>query len=187
MVSIDKTERAGSNPLPATVKVWDLFVRVFHWSLVALFAIALLTGDEVEWLHLWAGYAIAALVAMRIVWGFVGSRDARFASFVKGPRAVATFLKQSMHLEAPRYLGHNPAGGAMVVALLVVLTALCGTGIAMTTDAYWGSKALEDVHEALANIMLVLIALHVLGVIVASIEHGENLVKSMVTGRKRSQ
>lgn len=187
MVNMDNTKGAGSNPLPATVKVWDLFVRVFHWSLVTLFAIAFLTGDEVEWLHVWAGYAIAALVAMRIVWGFVGSRNARFASFVKGPRAVVTFLKQSMHLEAPRYLGHNPAGGAMVVALLVVLSALCGTGIAMTTDAYWGSKALEEVHEALANIMLALIALHVLGVIVASVEHGENIVRAMVTGRKRAQ
>ena len=187
MVNMDNAKVGGSNPLPATVKVWDLFVRVFHWSLVTFFAIAFLTGDEVEWLHIWAGYAVAALVAMRILWGFVGSRNARFASFVKGPRAVVTFLKQSMHLEAPRYLGHNPAGGAMVVALLVVLSALCGTGIVMTTDAYWGSKALEEVHEALANIMLALIALHVLGVIVASVEHGENLVKSMVTGQKRSQ
>ncbi len=100
---------------------------------------------------------------------------------------MLTFLKQSTHLEAPRYLGHNPAGGAMVVALLLILSALCGTGIVMTTDAYATSKALEEVHEALANIMLVLIALHVLGVIVASVEHGENLVKSMVTGQKRSQ
>lgn len=187
MVNMDNTKDAGSNPLSASVKVWDLFVRVFHWSLVTLFAIAFLTGDEVEWLHIWAGYAVATLVAIRILWGFVGSRNARFASFVKGPRAVVTFLKQTMHLEAPRYLGHNPAGGAMVVALLVVLSALCGTGIAMTTDAYWGSKALEEVHEALANIMLALIAFHILGVIVASVEHGENLVKSMVTGQKRSQ
>ncbi len=187
MVDVDYAKDGSSKPLPESVKVWDLFVRVFHWSLVTLFAVAYLTGDEIEWLHIWAGYAVAALVAMRILWGFTGSRNARFASFVKGPRAVLTFLKQSLHLEAPRYLGHNPAGGAMVVALLLILSALCATGILMTTDAYWGSKTLEEVHEALANIMLVLIALHVLGVIAASVEHGENLVKSMVTGRKRSQ
>lgn len=170
---------------PATVKVWDRFVRIFHWSLVALFTVAFLTGDEVEWLHLWAGYAIAALVAMRMVWGFIGPESARFSSFVKGPRAVMTFLRQSLHLQAPRYLGHNPAGGAMTVALLVLLAALCGTGIAMTTDAYWGSKALEEVHEALAYTALALIGLHILGVFVTAWEHGENLVRAMITGRKR--
>ncbi|WP_296201125.1 cytochrome b/b6 domain-containing protein [uncultured Hyphomicrobium sp.] len=187
MTTVDNVRVAGREPLPANVKVWDLFVRIFHWSLVTLFAITFLTGDEIERLHIWAGYAIAALVAMRVLWGFIGSENALFASFVRGPRAVLTFLKQSTHLEAPRYLGHNPAGGAMVVALLLILSALCGTGIVMTTDAYSASKALEEVHEALANIMLVLIALHVLGVIVASVEHGENLVKSMVTGQKRFQ
>lgn len=177
--------QAGGETPPASIKVWDLFVRVFHWSLVALFAIAFMTGDEIEWMHVWAGYAIAALVATRIVWGFVGSTNARFANFVKGPRAVLSFLKQSMHLQAPRHLGHNPAGGAMIVILLALLAALCVTGFAMTTDAYWGSKTLEEVHEALAYITLVLVGLHVLGVIVASGEHGEDLVKAMITGRKR--
>lgn len=185
MVTIDNTKEAGSDVLPPTVKVWDLFVRFFHWSLVALFAIAFLTGDEVEWLHLTAGYGIAGLVAARIVWGFVGSRNSRFSNFVKGPRAVLTFLRQTMRLQAPRYLGHNPAGGAMVIALLVLLAGLCTTGFAMTMDAYWGSKTLEEIHETLANVTLVLVGLHVLGVIVASIEHGESLVKAMVTGRKR--
>ena len=187
MMVANHASEAGRPARPATVKVWDLFVRVFHWSLVALFAIAFLTGDEIEWLHLWAGYAIAALVAMRIVWGFIGPETARFASFVKGPRAVLTFLRQSMHLKAPRTLGHNPAGAAMIIALLVLLAGLCATGFAMTTDAYWGSKTLEEVHEALANITLALVGLHVLGVIVASLEHGENLVKAMVTGRKRAE
>jgi cytochrome b len=82
-------------------------------------------------------------------------------------------------------MGHNPAGAAMVIALLVLLAGLCTTGFAMTTDAYWGSKTLEEIHETLANVTLVLVGLHVLGVIVASIEHGESLVKAMVTGRKR--
>jgi len=186
MVTTATTEPAGSKPLPATVKVWDLFVRIFHWSLVVLVTIAILTGDQVEWVHLWAGYVIATFVAMRIIWGFVGSENGQFSSFVTGPRAVITFLKQSAQLRAPRYLGHNPAGGWMVIAMLVVLSALCVTGIAMTTDAYWGSKTLEEIHETLANILLGLIALHILGVIVASLEHAENLVWAMITGRKRA-
>lgn len=186
MTHIEQSGTAGGFAPPATVKVWDPFVRFFHWSLVALFIIAYLTGDEIEWLHILAGYAIAGLVAVRILWGFIGPRHARFADFVKGPRAVAAFLKQSVRLEAPRHLGHNPAGGMMIIALLATLLGLSVTGFLMTTDAYWGSKAMEEIHELLANAMLVLIAIHVLGVIVASVEHGENLVISMFTGRKRA-
>ena len=186
MAHLDQFETAGGLAPPARVKVWDPFVRIFHWSIVALFAVAFLTGDEIEWLHLWAGYAIAALVALRVVWGFIGPRYARFTDFVKGPRAVATFLKQSVQLEAPRHMGHNPAGGIMILALLAALVGLTVTGPLMTSDAYWGSKVLEKIHEAIANATLVLIALHILGVIVASLEHGEKLVLSMITGRKRS-
>ena len=185
MTHLDQSEIAGGLVPPATVKVWDPFVRIFHWGLVALFAIAFVTGDEIEWLHLAAGYSIAGLVVLRLVWGFIGPRHARFADFVKGPRAVATFLKQSARLEAPRHLGHNPAGGMMIVALIAALIGLSVTGVLMTTDAFWGSKAMEEIHEFIANGTLVLIALHVLGVIVASVEHGENLVVSMIPGRKR--
>lgn len=183
----NRTSDVGGDKPPTTVKVWDLFVRGFHWSLVALFAVAFLTGDEIEWLHVWVGYAIAALVAMRFVWGFIGPENARFSSFVKGPRAVAAFLKQSSRLEAPRHLGHNPAGGAMIVLLLALLAALCATGFMMTTDTFWGSKPLEEAHEALAYITLALVGLHVAGVVLASLEHGENLVKAMITGRKRAE
>jgi cytochrome b len=179
-------QEAGGVSPPATVTVWDPFIRVFHWSLVLLFAVAFLTGDEIEWMHLWAGYAIAALVALRIVWGFIGSRHARFSDFVKGPSTVLKYLKPSTRLEAPRYVGHNPAGGAMIVLLIVMLIGISITGYLMTTDAFWGSKLLEEVHEAFAYITLGLVALHVLGVVVASLEHGANLVRAMITGRKRS-
>jgi len=179
-------QEAGGVSPPATVTVWDPFIRVFHWSLVLLFAVAFLTGDEIEWMHLWAGYAIAALVALRIVWGFIGSRHARFSDFAKGPSTVLKYLKQSTRLEAPRYVGHNPAGGAMIVLLIVMLIGISITGYLMTTDAFWGSKLLEEVHEAFAYITLGLVALHVLGVVVASLEHGENLVSAMITGRKGS-
>ena len=186
MTNVDNTIEAGGVRPPATVKVWDLFVRVFHWSLVALFVIAYATGDEVERVHIAAGYAIAGLIVLRVAWGVLGPCHARFSTFVRTPREVFAYLRDAVLLKAPRYLGHNPAGGAMILALLSMLIGTCVTGYMMTTDAYWGSKWLEHVHEVLANLTVVLIALHVLGVLFASFEHRENLVKSMITGRKRA-
>ncbi len=171
---------------PPTVRVWDPIVRLFHWSLVALVAVALATGDEVEWLHLSAGYAIAALVALRVIWGFVGSRHARFSDFVKPPSEVIRFLGQSHRLRAPRVLGHNPAGAAMIIAMLVLIAFISATGFLLTTDAYWGSETVKEVHEASAYTLIVLVLVHVAGVILASLEHGENLVRAMITGRKRA-
>lgn len=170
-----------------TVKVWDPFVRVFHWTLVAGFAAAWITGDEFQKLHVLIGYAIAGLVATRIVWGFVGTRHARFSSFAARPSRVLAFLRQSLSLSAPRHLGHNPAGGAMVFALLAMIAAICASGYAMTTDAFWGVEWVEEVHEAAVWITTGLVVLHVAGVILASVEHGENLVRAMVTGHKRAE
>ncbi len=177
-------EAGGAMP-PATVKVWDLLVRVFHWSLATLFLVAYATGDEIERVHIAAGYAIAGLIAVRVVWGFVGPRHARFGSFVRPPREVLAYLYDLALLRAPRFIGHNPAGGAMIIALLAMLTGTCITGYMMTTDAFWGSKWVEEVHEAMANLSMGLVVVHVLGVLVASFEQRENLVRSMVTGRKR--
>jgi cytochrome b len=172
---------------PPQVRVWDPFVRIFHWSLVGLFIVAFATGDETEWLHLAAGYAIAGLVLLRIVWGFVGPRYARFSDFVRPPRQVAGYVRSAVRLQAPRYLGHNPAGGAMIIALLTMLIGISVTGFMMTTDAFWGAEWVEDLHKGLVYVTLGLIALHVVGVVFAGIEHGENLVKAMITGRKRAQ
>jgi cytochrome b len=176
---------AGGVSPPATVKVWDPFVRVFHWSLVALFIAAFATGDESERWHVMVGYAIAALVGLRVAWGFVGPTRARFTDFVKSPGAVLAYLRDALSLRAKRYLGHNPAGGVMILALLVALAGTCATGYMMTTKAWWGSHELEEVHEAFANGTLALIALHLVGVVFASFEHGENLVRAMINGRKR--
>jgi cytochrome b len=180
----DAIEADGVRP-PATVKVWDLFVRVFHWALAALFVLAYATGDEVEKVHIAAGYAIAGLLALRIVWGLVGPHHARFSNFVRPPREVLAYLRDIALLRGKRYLGHNPAGGAMIVALLVTLAATSASGYMMTMDAYWGAKWVEEVHEALANTAVALIVLHVLGVLFASFEHRENLAKAMLSGRKR--
>ncbi len=185
MSTVESTVEAGGVTPPATVRVWDRFVRVFHWSLAALFLIAFVTGDEVESVHIAAGYAIALLVSLRIVWGFIGPAHARFADFVKSPREVLSYLGDVARFRGRRYLGHNPAGGAMIVALLLMLTGTAATGYMMTTDAYWGSKWVEEVHEVFANLTLGLVVLHVLGVLFASFEHGENLVRAMFTGRKR--
>jgi cytochrome b len=175
----------GAQPDSDTVKVWDPFVRVFHWSLVTMFSIAYLTSEVSETVHIWSGYGVLALVCMRILWGVVGTEHARFADFVRGPRAILAYLRDAALLRAARHIGHNPAGGAMVIALLVALLTACSTGIMMTMDRFWGQKWIEAVHEIAAHGTLVLVALHVAGVLFASLEHRENLVRSMFTGRKR--
>ncbi|WP_339765485.1 cytochrome b/b6 domain-containing protein [uncultured Hoeflea sp.] len=186
MRGAETTMETGDIQSPATVRVWDPLVRIFHWSLVGLFTFAFLTGDEWQQPHEIAGYVIAGLIAVRVVWGLVGSRHARFSSFIYRPSTVAGFVSDTVRMKARRYLGHNPAGGLMVIALLMVIIAISATGWMMTTDAYWGVEWVEELHEGAAFTALGLIALHVGGVIVASFEHGENLVRAMVTGRKRA-
>ena len=185
MSATNQLVQAGGVTPPATVKVWDPLVRVFHWSLATLFLVAYATGDDIEKVHIAAGYTIAGLVAFRVIWGLIGPQHALFSNFVRSPRETLAYLRDVALFRAPRYIGHNPAGGAMIVALLVMITGSCITGYLMTTDAYWGSKWLEHVHEALANLAVGLVAFHVVGVLVASFMHRENLVKAMVTGRKR--
>lgn len=180
-----RIEAGGTMP-PVTVKVWDLFVRVFHWSLVLLFGIAYATGDEIERVHIAAGYTIAALIALRVVWGFIGPPHARFHNFLRPPRAVLAYLRDAALLRARRHLGHNPAGGAMIIALLAMLVATSVTGYMMTTDAFWGAAWVEALHKFLANATLGLIFLHVLGVLAASFTHRENLMRAMITGRKKA-
>ncbi|WOI55715.1 cytochrome b/b6 domain-containing protein [Palleronia sp. LCG004] len=168
-----------------TVRVWDPFVRVFHWSQVALIGAAWLTEDGPKWLHENAGYLLAALIAIRLVWGIVGSRYARFSDFVRGPRAVALYLGELSRGRERRHLGHNPAGGAMIVTLLTTVTATILTGWLQTTDMFWGSSAMEKIHEVAAILVLVLAAIHVAGVVFESLRHHENLVGAMIHGRKR--
>lgn len=178
-----KTDSGCDKP-PVTVRVWDPLIRIFHWSLLTAFVAAYVTGDDWEKLHIKIGYVVIGLIAFRLVWGLIGSTHARFTDFVYHPSTIIAFLRDSVALKAKRYLGHNPAGGAMVIALLVTLSAIGATGYMMTLDAFWGAEWVEDLHEAFVTFSLVLIALHVAGVLLASFEHKENLVKSMFTGRK---
>lgn len=182
MTPLSRTARMGES-----VKVWDPLVRVFHWSLVCLFIFSFITGDEWKKAHILSGYAIAGLIAFRLVWGLLGPRHARFVNFLYAPKTVLAFLRDSLSLRAKRYLGHNPAGGAMVILLLAAVSGIVTTGYMMTTDAYWGVEWVEDVHKVLVYSTIGLIALHIAGVVLASVEHRENLVRAMVTGRKRRE
>ncbi len=182
-----------------TIKVWDPLVRIFHWSLVIGFFVAYITEDDFMTLHVWAGYLVGGLVAFRLVWGLIGPKYARFSDFVRPPREVLAYLKDELSGRARRYLGHNPAGGAMVVALLLSLAMTVFTGLVTyggaecagpLADALCGSGEIldelgEEVHEFFANFTLLLVVLHVAGVLLSSWLHGENLVRSMIHGRKQ--
>jgi len=182
------------------VRVWDALVRVFHWTLVVAFAVAYLSEDEFMTLHAWAGYTVLALLAIRVVWGFVGSRHARFGDFVYSWPRVRDYLSELLAFRPSRYLGHNPAGGWMVVALLVALFVTGASGLVawgagegagplaglLAGSPRWLAKVLEEVHEFLANLTLFLIVIHIAGVVVDSLLHRENLVRAMVTGYKKA-
>lgn len=176
---------AGRQTAPTPIRVWDPMVRLFHWSLLTAFVAAYATSDTWETVHIKTGYIVAGLVAFRLVWGLIGSLHARFRDFLYRPATVLRFLRDSLRFKAKRYIGHNPAGGAMVLALLAALTGICATGYMMSLDAFWGVQWVEDLHKLLVNGTLGLVALHLLGVALASFEHKENLVKSMFTGKKR--
>ena len=169
---------------PQTLRVWDFGVRLFHWSLVFAVTSAWVLAEERQ-IHRWLGYAVGALIAFRLVWGLVGTRHARFSDFVPGPVRLVRYLGDLLRGREARYLGHNPAGGAMILALLAVLSALVVTGYMMGMDRYFGAEWVEELHEVAANGLLLLIGLHLGGVVLASLRHKENLVKAMITGDKR--
>ena len=169
-----------------TVRVWDAFVRLFHWSLVASFGFAWLTQHSSETIHHWAGYAAAALILLRLFWGVVGTHFARFSQFVRTPGTVLAYIGAIASGREARYIGHNPAGGAMVLTLMAAMTGTALTGWMMTTDAFWGVEWVNKSHSLLANGLLLLVLVHLGGVLLASLRHRENLVRAMVTGRKRT-
>jgi cytochrome b len=171
----------------ARVRVWDPLVRIFHWALAAAFVVAWFSHGGYLPLHRLAGYAIAALVLVRLLWGFVGPPHARFADFVRGPRELAAYAGLVVRGREPRYLGHNPAGGAMVVLLLTFLAALCATGVILDTPWYRDDGRVKQVHDLLTDAVLVCIVLHLVGVVYASWRHRENLVGAMISGSKRTE
>lgn len=196
------TPAAPAQPLPHapdSVRVWDPVVRLFHWGVLACFTLAWLSGDDWLSLHVIAGYTLLGLLSLRLVWGLVGTRHARFASFLRPPAAVFAYLRAIASGRAARHLGHNPAGGAMALALmlLLLLTALSGLALYGAEEAAgplaawlshaprWLHKGLEGAHDLLVSLTLFMAGLHVLGVLLASLQHRENLVRALWTGRKR--
>ncbi len=197
------------------IRVWDLFVRIFHWALVGLVAISYLSGEFELEIHSYSGYAIFSLVFLRVIWGLVGSKYARFNNFVYSPSNVIAYIKSIVTGNPKRFLGHNPAGGMMILALLTVLATTTLSGmklyaieegegpfasniqISLVSQTYAdsdenkhheeekeGEEFWEEVHETSINFLMLLILLHVLGVVLASKQHKENLARSMVTGDK---
>lgn len=185
------------------VKVWDPLVRVFHWTLVIGFFTAYFTEGEEETLtlHTWAGYTVLGLILVRLLWGFIGTQHARFSDFVYRPGTVKDYVVSVVKLNPRRYLGHNPAGGLMIVVLLASLLITTCSGMALYAveesagplagwlagAGHFWEEVYEGVHEFFANFTLFLVVVHVAGVIVESLLHGENLVRAMFTGRKREE
>ena len=211
------SETIRTTSRPASTLVWDPLVRFGHWVLVAAFAVAYLSAEEEaggpDPLHVWGGYVVGAIVVLRVVWGFVGPRHARFSNFVRGPLIALAYFRDLLYGRARRYVGHSPAGGAMVIALLVCLAATVTTGLmaygeqgkgpltaVLVTDTNANGNGAEhralakggeetestigELHGLLANITVALVVAHIFGVAVASVVHKENLVLPMITGRK---
>jgi cytochrome b len=168
------------------VRVWDIVVRVFHWMLVAAFTVAWLTRHGSEDIHHLAGYAAFGLVSLRVIWGIAGTHYARFTQFTRSPRTVVGYLRDVAIGREARFIGHNPAGGAMVLALLFTMATTAATGWLSTTDQFWGVEWVSRFHEFSAKLLLLLVLGHLAGVALASFRHRENLVWGMLSGMKRA-
>ena len=185
------------HPSNASVLVWDVPTRLFHWTLVFLVALAWVTGDAEGTMfavHKLAGYGVAVLLAFRVIWGFAGSRHSRFSEFVRPWPEVLAHIKGMFSLWPARTLGHNPLGGWMALVLLLVLAAQVSTGLFASDDGLGGplagalssgtAHAIAELHEGFSGALLGLIGLHVVGVLVESLLTRDNLVRAMITGRK---
>jgi cytochrome b len=179
-----------------TSRIWDPVVRIGHWTLVFTFITAYITEGEPP-VHMWAGYLLAAVVLFRLLWGFIGTRHARFSDFLYSPARIFAYLKSLLGSRPEHYRGHNPAGGVMILLLLLSLALTAGSGMALyAVDEHAGPLAglmtasgsaeefWEELHELFGNLTLMLVIVHVAGALVSSYLHRENLVKAMVTGRK---
>jgi len=178
-------QRVTANEI-LTIRVWDPFVRLFHWGLVLSFGVAWLSSKSWEQLHDWAGYAAATLVLSRAAWGVLGTRYSRFSQFVRSPRVVLDYLAAIVRGNEARHIGHNPAGGAMVIALMLAMGSTAVTGWMLTTDAFWGVTWMQKLHNLLAHGILLLVCGHIAGVLLASFRHRENLIAAMIFGQKRA-
>lgn len=174
----------NSHGAAESVPVWDRFVRMFHWSLVACVLIDYFVVDDGETLHQWLGYLAAGLVAARVVWGFIGSEHARFADFFPTAARLRAHLAAVRSRRPEIHAGHNPFGAVMMLALMALVLLVCLSGYLEITDTFWGEEWVQDTHEFLAELLIGLVALHALAALVMSYLDRTNLVAAMVTGVK---
>ena len=169
------------------ILVWDIPTRVGHWLLVAAFIVSYLSGDSEEWrlVHVTAGYAMAGVLIFRLFWGVAGTRYALFKSFLFSPSQVFSYLRDLLKGKSAHWVGHNPAGSYAIYALILLGTAVVGSGWAVYADV--GGERLEEAHDVLSYVLLGAVGVHVAGVVVSSLLHHENLVRSMVTGYKQGR
>ena len=166
-------------------RVWDPLVRVFHWSLVGLFTANALILDTEGAAHVWVGYAVLGLIAFRLLWGLIGSRSARFATFAPGVAQLRDHARDLMTGRHPVHLNHTPLGALMIFNLLLTLALIGLSGYMLTSNAYWGVRWVEQLHEALVTWAEISIVLHVGAVVYESLRSKVNLPRAMITGVKR--
>lgn len=166
------------------VLVWDAPVRAFHWLMVLAFAGAYITAESEVWrlLHVTLGYTMAGLVVFRIVWGFVGTRHARFASFVRGPSAIRRYFRSFFSGSVEHHTGHNPAGALAILVLIFLSLLVAASGWATYNEI--SGEWVARIHDAAANFMMLVVVVHVAAVVISGLVHKENLVRSMLSGFK---
>jgi cytochrome b len=167
------------------IRVWDPFVRIFHWLTAAMFAANAVVTDPEGRLHYFLGLTIAGLLVLRLAWGFVGTRHARFADFPPSPGAAMTQLGDMATGRRHAHAGHSPLGAFMIYNLLLTLVVICLSGWMMTTLAFFGIGWVEELHEAAVTWAEISVAAHIVAVLVESRRLGINLPLSMISGRKR--
>lgn len=167
------------------ILVWDWPTRIGHWMLASAFAVAWFSGDSEEWrlYHVAAGYVMAAVLLFRIFWGLAGTRYALFSSFLFSPGQVVAYLAGLFKGKSAHWVGHNPAGSYAIYLLILLGLGVTASGLAVYYEV--GGKWLEDAHDMLSDAMLAVVGIHVAGVVVSSLLHRENLVRSMVVGYKQ--
>ncbi|MDD2878051.1 MAG: cytochrome b/b6 domain-containing protein [Acidiphilium sp.] len=169
-----------------SVRVWDPIVRIFHWTVVLGVVLDYSLLDTGKLPHRYVGYVVAGALVVRILWGFIGSPHARFADFVVPPRVAVVHLWNALRRRERRYIGHNPAGGVMMLGLMGVLAITCLTGWMQGLDAFWGIAWVQRLHGFGADLIVAMAVLHVTAALAESVLHRENLVLAMITGRKRA-
>ena len=173
-------------PAGATRLVWGRSTRLLHWTLAVSMIASFVTHEGGGRWHEWTGYVALAAASLRVLLGFFASGMWRFSGFLRGVGATLDYARAVLQRREPHFLGHNPLGGWMVVALLVDAILVGATGWLYVTDRFWGLQWLEELHGALGHLLIPLFVLHVAGVVFTSIRQKENLAAAMVHGRKRA-